>query len=593
MNSVFSLILLWGTTSVLLVNGDGKEWWRHANIYEPYLRSFKDSDKNGIGDIKGLISKLDYLVEIGVNTIHLPPFHPSSGVDGGYDITNFYQVDPVYGEMQPMQDDFYHLTEALKEKNIYLLMDLVINSTSSKHEWFENSKLRKKVNGIDYTDWFIWADPKGIDKDGKPIPPNNWFKLLDYHLPGSAWTYVEERKQFYYHAFMEEQPDLNLRNAAVKEEIKKIITFWLDKGVSGFILGAPMLFMEDPQLRDNPEVKKDTPTMMIYDALPQTANHPDTFPFIAELNRFIRQYDREHGRADTPTPMIGEIWGSVENQMKYFDAPDGHPMIEMPINYIISALREYLNAGKLIALLRTWTDKLPEGKASNWALGNHDSLGRIAHWFNEEYNYILLALVSMLPGASTVYYGEELGMLINKAFPANTDPTNRPWVRTPMQWDDSKNAGFTSAERPWTPAHPNYWRVNVSAQKKEKNSLLHYFTKLMQLRQTDAGKYGDLKYHTLSEWVMAFSRTHEDTKTSYIVLLNVGSYFETIDLRNEIVKSDEESLNVLISSPNSLYEKGQAIKSSEYPLQLRPHSVIIFQHLRNGERPIAGDIPIE
>ncbi|XP_065220546.1 maltase A2-like [Planococcus citri] len=356
--------------------------------------------------------------------------------------------------------------------------------------------------------------------------------------------------------------------------------FWLNKGVSGFRVDSPMLFMEDPDLQDNPPVDPNTPTMMIYDAVPQTANHPDTFFFIKELNEWIRKYDRETHR-ENYTPMIGEIWGSVENQMKYFEDPeDHHPMIEMPFNYTITRLNKYLNANQLIDLLHTWIDKLPKGKPSNWALGNHDSRGRIAYWFNEEYNYILLALVSMLPGASTVYYGEELGMSINKAF-QGVDATNREWVRTPMQWDDSENAGFSEAEKTWTPAHPNYWRVNVSAQEIDQNSSLHYFTNLMKLRKTDAGTNGDLEFHILSEWVLAFSRTDKETKTSYLILMNLGSYFETIDLRKEIIKNDEETLTVFFSSPNSLHKESTITTLSDHPLQLRPHSVIIFEHKRN------------
>ncbi|XP_065217256.1 maltase A1-like [Planococcus citri] len=570
MKSVISLIFLWATTSVFLVNG--AEWWEHANIYEVFLRSFKDSDGDGVGDINGLISKLDYFVQIGVNTIHLTPFHPSSGLDGGYDITDFYEIDPVYGKM----GDFERLIEEMKKRELYLLTDLVINHTSYEHKWFENSVHRRVVDGVDYTNFYIWADSKGTDKKGNPIPPNDWFYSLHYDQPGSAWTWNKDRKQFYYHVFEVAQPDLNLRNKDVKKEIKKIIETWLDKGVSGFRVDAPMVFMEDPEFRDNPKFDPEKSKIFIFDQIPRNANHPDTFPFIRELNEFIRKYDRDHHRTDY-TPMIGEIWGSLENTMKYIQTEDGQPMIEMPFNYTLTALNDYLNADKLIERLRAWIDALPKGKPLNWALGNHDSRGRLVQFFNDEYNYILLALVSMLPGTSTVYYGEELGMLVNKAF-TGSDRLNRHWGRTPMQWDDSKNAGFSDADKPWAPAHPNYWRVNVSAQEIDENSSLHYFANLMKLTITDAGKYGDLEFHTLSEWVLAFSRTHVESETSYVILMNLGSYFETTDLRKKIVKNDEETLNVLFSSPNSLYKTGTTITSSNYRLELRPHSVIIFKH---------------
>ncbi|XP_065224385.1 maltase 1-like [Planococcus citri] len=265
-----------------------REWWKHATVYEIYLKSYKDSDGDGIGDIKGLISKLDYLAEIGVDTIYLVPFYPSSHTDGGYDITDYKGIDPVYGTIE----DFELLMKEIKARGLYFVMDLVINHSSDEHEWFEKSV--KKIHP--YTDYYVWANPKGHDWEKNPIPPNNWFSLFSIPIKGSAWQWNEERKQFYLHQFYKKQPDLNLRNEAVKQEIKDILKFWLEKGVTGFRIDAPTCFMEDPQLRDNAEVGPDATVFNVFDMCEQTFNHPDTFKFVNELNLFLRQYDRKSGK---------------------------------------------------------------------------------------------------------------------------------------------------------------------------------------------------------------------------------------------------------------------------------------------------------
>ncbi|XP_065223684.1 maltase 2-like [Planococcus citri] len=555
-------ILLLFVSGVLTFDTD---WWKHASIYEIYLKSFKDSDGDGIGDINGLISKLDYLVDIGIDTIYLAPFYPSPMVDGGYDITDFKGIEPTYGTMQ----DFERLIKEMKSRGLLLVTDLVINHSSNKHEWFQKSI--DKINP--YTDYYIWKDPKGYDQKDNPIPPNNWFNIFDFWTPGSAWKWNEKRRQFYFHQCMVEQPDFDLRNNAVKKEIKDIMKFWLEKGVAGFRVDAPMVFMEDPQLRDNKPLGLDTTVFTVFEGMTNTFNHPDTFRFVNELNAFVRDYDRKSGKP-IQTPLIGETYGPPRSVMKYYGTKR-FPAFHFPLNFLVTTMETYLNARELHDYLQTWLDLVPRGMTSNWALGNHDK-GRVSYQFNAEYNYIMLALVTMLPGACQVYYGEELNMGQNNAVRLK-DPINRNFHRTPMHWDDTRNAGFSTAEKTWLPVNPNYWNNNVQIQKTHQNSSLNYFKDLMALRKADAIKRGDLKFHIVSDWVLAFSRTFKHT--SYIIIMNLGTETQPIDWLSEIDYLPA-SWTVVASSSNSGYKKAFKMEiNSQYPHSsvLRPNSVLIMR----------------
>ncbi|XP_065225150.1 maltase 1-like [Planococcus citri] len=546
-----------------------KTWWKHACIYEIYLKSFKDSDGDGIGDLKGLISKLNYLADIGIDTIYMPPFFPSSKADGGYDITDFKGIDPIFGTME----DFEQLMKEMKSRGLYFLIDLVINHSSDEHEWFQ-----KSIDRIDpYTDYYVWADPKGYDSNKKPIPPNNWFSIFHLHESGSAWTWNDKRKQFYLRHFTEKQPDLNLRNNAVKAEVKDIIKFWLEKGVTGFRVDAPMLLLEDEHLQDHPPLKPEhtLETIFAIDDYKTHVHHPDTFKFINELHQFVAQYDKK-SRKSTQTALIGETFGSAPKLMKYYGTRR-FPVFDLPFNTLLTCLKTYLDAHQLHDFLRTWLDQVPKGLPSNWALGNHDN-GRLARAFDVEYNSILLALVAMLPGIGSVYYGEELSIGANNLVQMD-DAYNRFTHRSPMHWDDSRNAGFTSAEKPWLPVHPNYWQFNVETQMAHENSSLHYFKDLMSFRKTDTFKYGDLKFHIVSKWILAFSRTHK--RTRYITIMNLGAETEPIDLYANL-DNVPPTMTVAASGPNSGYKKGSIIKTTpNYPTLsvLRPHSALILESI--------------
>ncbi|XP_065224136.1 maltase A2-like [Planococcus citri] len=542
-----------------------KEWWKHATIYQILLRSFQDSNGDGIGDIKGLISRLDYLKDIGIDTVYIMPFYPSSGIDGGYDIVDYKGIDPAYGTME----DFEELMREMKSRGLYCLMDLVINHSSDEHEWFQ-----KSVNKTGpYTDYYVWVDAKGYDSESKPIPPNNWFSVFSMRQDGTAWTWNDQRKQFYLHQMNVKQPDLNLRNEAVKAEIKDILKFWLEKGVSGFRVDAPMFLMEDELLRDNLPLSPEANVFTMFAECEHTFNHPDTFRYVNELNRFLKQYDQESGRT-IQTPLIGETYGPVKNVIKYYGTKK-FPVFHLPFNFLLSGLLTFLDARGLNQYLHTWLNALPKGMPSNWALGNHDQ-GRVAYHLNGEYSAIMLALGTLQPGTSSLYYGEEINMGQNNLV-REKDTYNRVFHRTPMHWDDSRNAGFTTATKPWLPVHPNYWRINVQSEKNTQNSTLNYFKDLMALRKTDTIMYGDLKFYIVSEWVLAFSRTYKGN--NYIVIMNLGTETQPMDWPADI-SNLPTTLTVAAASPNSGYKKGFKMESTQYFPQmsvLRPHSVLVLK----------------
>ncbi|XP_065212328.1 maltase 1-like [Planococcus citri] len=478
----FSISSCWATN---------RTWWKHDLTYGIFLKSFMDSNGDGIGDFKGLTSKLDYIVDLGIKTIWVSPFYPSPQADGGYDISDFCGINPIYGTME----DFEELMKEMKKRDLNFVMDLVINHSSDEHEWFE-----KSVNRVEpYTNYYVWVDPKGYDSNGNPIPPNNWRSIFDYETPSSAWTWNEKRKQFYLHQFLVKQPDLNLRDEQLKTELKNMIKFWLDKGVTAFRLDAVEFFMEDPSLRDDIDTESLIKVVLgVEETETPRLHHPDTFEFLHELYMFFRQYDRQN-KKQRQTAGFGEVYTPIDTKMRYYRTKNA-PVTHYPYNYLLTMLRKYLDADQMIQFLNQWIKKLPKGATSNWTLGNHDH-GRIFYYFNKEYNSILLTLVTMLPGAALIWYGEETSQ---EEFDFSPNPkknlmVERDHFRLPMQWDDSLNAGFTSGDKPWVPVHPNYYSSNVKQQLANKNSTVNYFKDLVSLRKTDTLKFGDLKMYAISK----------------------------------------------------------------------------------------------
>jgi alpha-glucosidase len=459
-------------------------WWQRGIIYQVYPRSFQDSDGDGVGDLEGIIRRLPYLRWLGVDAIWLSPIYPSPMADFGYDITDYKDVDPLFGDLATLD----RLIAEAHKLGLRVLLDFVPNHTSEQHPWFLESRAGRENPR---RDWYIWRDP--APGGG---PPNNWLSVFG----GSAWEWDSGTGQYYYHAFLKEQPDLNWRNHAVQDAMFGVLRFWLERGVDGFRIDVLWHLIKDDSFRDNPpnpEYTRDRPPS---DALlsTYTTDRPEVFPIIAEMRRIADSFgDRL---------LIGEIYLPIERLVAYYgqEGEGAH----LPMNFHL--LQTPWTAPAIAAVVEKYEAALPLLGWPNWVLGNHDKR-RVASRIGREKARLAAVLLLTLRGTPTLYYGDELGMEDAALDAADVqDPygkrvpgygVGRDQVRTPMQWDDSKNAGFTDGE-PWLPVSPAYRNQNVQAQMAAKTSLLSLYKALIDLRRAEPA---------LS--VGAFSLVHVDADT--------------------------------------------------------------------------------
>jgi alpha-glucosidase len=471
------------------------QWWQKAIVYEVYPRSFGDSNGDGIGDLNGITEHLDYLKDLGVDAIWITPCYPSPQVDFGYDISNYHAIDPQYGTMA----DFDRLVAEAKKRNIRVIMDMVPNHTSDQHPWFLESK-SSRTNPK--AEWYMWHD--GKDRQ----PPNNWQSIFGH----SGWQWAPERGQFYYHAFYKEQPDLNWRNREVRNAMYDEIRFWMKRGVAGFRLDAVTSLFEDPQLRDEPVAK---PGLNAYGDPILTRQYTDNLPECHDVFRELRQVTNEFEGG----VLIGETYlPNVSELAKMYGAPDDELHLPMDTQFGFNPL----SADAFRRKLREAETQL-SGHMPLFFFDNHDnprSLTRYGDGKNNPAIAKLLATLLLTPRcAALLYYGQEIGM-------ENTDPTRKEDVRdpvgrigwpkdkgrdgerTPMQWDASVNAGFSSAKATWLPVPPTYKERNVAAEANDPDSLLNYYKALIRLRKTNpALKDGDFTLiNETDQDVLAFIR---------------------------------------------------------------------------------------
>jgi alpha-glucosidase len=439
-------------------------WWRRGIFYQVYPRSFQDSNADGVGDIRGIIERLTYLESLGIDAVWLSPIFPSPMADFGYDISDYTGVDPLFGTME----DFDALIEAAHGRGLKLILDLVPNHTSDRHPWFAESRASRDNPK---RDWYIW-------RDGKPDggPPNNWLS----EFGGNAWQHDAATDQYYYHAFLKEQPDLNWRNPAVREAIHDAMRFWLARGVDGFRVDVIWHLIKDAEFRDNPQnphyVEGRPPHEKILTQY--STDQPEVHDVIAGMRSVIDEF------ADRV--LIGEIYLPLQRLVAYYgnDLGGAH----LPFNFaLLSTLWSARSIEKIIA---DYEAALPAGAWPNWVLGNHDR-PRVASRVGREQARVAAMLLLTLRGTPTLYYGDEIGMHQVPIAPEEVrDPfeknvpgigVGRDGCRTPMQWDASEHAGFSTA-RPWLPLAGDFVHENVVNLHADAKSILSLYRALIALR---------------------------------------------------------------------------------------------------------------
>ena len=524
-------------------------WWKHAVLYEIYPRSFQDSNGDGVGDLNGITQRLDYLHSLGVDAVWLSPIYPSPQVDFGYDISDYENVDPQYGSLA----DFDKLVAEAKKRNIRIIMDMVMNHTSDKHKWFvesESSKTNPK------RDWYVWRDGKGVGADGKPLPPNNWISLFG----GSAWEYDAKTKQFYYHEFYKQQPDLNWRNPAVEKAMFDSVRFWLDRGVAGFRLDAIPTLFEDAQLRDEPatggtNAQGDPNLSDIY-----TSNLPEVHDVMRRLRAVVEKYPGNR-------VLIGETYlPNVEELDKWYGGAK-HDELQLPMDMQVGFANK-LDASLFRQRINDAQTRI-NGNQPLFVFDNHDNVrswNRYGDGVHDEAIARVLATVLLTSRATALmYYGEELGMVTTT--PTRKEDVKDPigitgWPkekgrdgeRTPMQWDDSKNAGFSIAATTWLPVAADYPTVNVKAEEGEPDSLLNWHKKLIAMRRSDPA-LRDGRQVMLDETnpsVLSYVRVGVGGSPAIVVALNFTGEPQTISLDPAKAGVAGKTVHTLITDASAL-----------------------------------------
>ncbi|MDP9049150.1 MAG: alpha-amylase family glycosyl hydrolase [Acidobacteriota bacterium] len=501
-------------------------WWQRGVIYEIYPRSFQDSNGDGIGDLAGIRQRLDYLVDLGVAALWISPIYPSPMADFGYDIADYCDIDPIFGTL----GEFDVLLEDVHRRRLKMILDFVPNHTSDRHPWFLESRSSRDNPK---RDWYLWRDQ-----------PNNWLS----NFGGSAWEHDPSTGQYYYHAFLKQQPDLNWRNPAVRTAMFDVLRFWLDRGVDGFRVDVMWLMIKDDQFRDNPvnpNYKPGTPS--INRVLPlYNANRPQVHELVAAMRTLVDSYpDRV---------LIGEIYLPIQQLMAYY----GKDLAGVNLPFNFQLLQCAWSAEAIAQTLSDYYAALPVGAWPNWVLGNHDQ-PRISSRVGAMQAAVAAMLILTLPGTLTLYYGEEIGMTNVPIAPESVqDPAekNEPGIgagrdaeRTPMQWDATPLAGFTTGQ-PWLPIASDHASANVADQHRDPNSMLALYRDLIRLRSAHPtlidGKMQSIAAH---DNVLRYQRV--DANETLLILLNLSHEPVHVDVSGIALKSthgDREGEHIVHST---------------------------------------------
>jgi len=446
---------------------DARPWWESGVIYQVYPRSFQDSDGDGVGDLSGIVERLDYIASLGVNAIWLSPIFPSPMSDFGYDVADYCDVDPIFGDL----DQFDRLLAATHARGLKLILDFVPNHSSDQHDWFKASRSSRDHPK---RDWYIWRDAA---PDGGP--PNNW--ISDFG--GSAWEWDPATGQYYLHAFLKEQPDLNWRNPELRAAMMDVMRFWMDRGVDGFRIDVLWHIVKAEGLPDNPPNPDWTPERTERDRVLQchSTDQPEAHAFSADMRALADSYgDRV---------LIGEIFLPNERHALWYGTPE-RPQVHLPFNFQLVENR--WDAATLARVIGDYEASLPPYGWPNWVFGSHDA-PRIAARIGEAQARVAAMLLLTLRGTPTLYQGDEIGIGPVEIPPDRIrDPQHfrqpaldigRDRSRTPMPWDGSFNAGFSSAE-PWLPLNADWAVRNVAAQERDSGSILVLYRTLLALRRS-------------------------------------------------------------------------------------------------------------
>lgn len=502
---------------------ENQPWWRGAVIYQIYPRSFMDANHDGIGDLSGIVQKLPYVKNLGVDAIWISPFFKSPMKDFGYDISDYREIDPMFGTME----DFDQLMAEAKTLDLKVIIDQVLSHTSDQHAWFVESR-QSRTN--DKADWYVWADAK---EDG--TPPNNWLSIFG----GGAWQWEPRRQQYYLHNFLTSQPDLNFHNEEVRKAVLENVKFWLDHGVDGFRLDAINFCFHDKLLRDNPAkavedrqgrgFSEDNPYAFQYHYYNNT--QPENISFMEEIRALMDQYPNvvtlgEISSEDSLQTMAEYTQGDKRLHMAYsFEllTPDGNPKY---IRSTVEALE----------------DKLSDGWPC-WAIGNHDVTRVATRWGGKENSPVqskmFNAMLASLRGSVCSYQGEELGLTeANIAFEDLQDPygitfwptfKGRDGCRTPMPWDENQiNSGFSENNMPWLPIDHLHNENAVSIQEAIESSVLNAYRTFLHWRKTQPCLlYGDIEFIESNDEHLIFTRAYQQKKVMVIVnFSNNDTYYK-------------------------------------------------------------------
>jgi alpha-glucosidase len=515
-------------------------WWQRGAIYQLLVPSFFDTNDDGMGDLPGVTQKLEYLCWLGVDAVWLSPIYASPLEDLGYDVSEFTDIEPRFGTLAELED----LLREAHRRGLKVILDWVPNHTSSEHPWFQGARSSREHP---QRDWYIWRDPK---PDGSP--PNNWLSIFG----GSVWEFDEGTGQYYLHTFLKEQPDLNWSNPDVREAVLDAMRFWLDRGVDGFRLDALDLLMKDPQFPDNPpnpnyDPESDGPDMAV---LPMyTRDQPAVHDVVAQMRRLVDEYqDRV---------LLGELYLPIDQIIAFYGRDE--PELHLPLQPVFGSLPWTVE--ELYRLIDPYLGQMPENAWPSWMLSTHDGR-RVASRAGAAQAPVAAMMLLTLPGTPIIYYGDEIGMHDVEVPPEKErDPQGkrigrkRDPVRTPMQWNDWIQAGFTSGE-PWLPIADDYEETNVDNQS-EARSLLTLYRRLLALRTEIATLVsGSFVLDAQREHIISYRR--EDDERRLLILLNLGSEPQTVEL-DERGERNRVLLSTFLDRENEEVENAVELRGDE------------------------------